>query len=1208
MPCPQCQHENRETAKFCEACGARLIHCCFYCAHAVSPQATYCEECGAPLTALAAPRGGAASSEAAAERRFQTLLLAVIGLLRYEGRITYRSLQYALDIDATMLAEICEELRLRRLAIDEEGKVLVWVAAQPEMTATHNLTHRLDASLDETPAERSVHDQLTAPEAERRQLTVMFCDLAESTQLSQQLDPEDLREVVRAYQETAAEVIDHYEGHMAQYLGDGLLIYFGWPVAHEDDAQRAAHAGLGILEAVTARLNPRLRREQGVALAVRLGVHTGPVVVGEMGGGNRHENLAMGETVNIAARLEGLAAAQTMVISQATARLLQDAFALTDLGPHKLKGVAEPMPVFRVLKPLDSDHDGDADPTDDRVFLIGRDEEMGLLLRRWQQSQDGVGQVVLISGEAGIGKSALVTAMRRRVTDEGYARLTFRCSPYHTTSALYPIVTRLERLLRLNSDDPPGAKLDKLEQALRTTGMVLEEAAPILAGLLSLSIADRYPESILTLQQQRQRTLDTLVGWLLAEAERQPLLTVWEDLHWADPSTLELLSLLLDQTPTAPILNVLTFRPDFEPPWSTRSHMTPIALNRLERLQIEALMTHLAEGVSLPAEVVDHIVDKTDGVPLYVEELTKMLLETGLLKKETDRYRLTGPLLSVAIPDTLQDSLMARLDQMGMAKEAAQLGAVIGREFGYKMLRAISSQNDAALQSSLARLVSAELLYQRGRPPRATYVFKHALIQDAAYASLLRSTRQQAHQQIAKQLENHFPETAMEQPELIARHYTEAGCAESAVAYWQRAGQQALQRSANQEAIRRLTTALDLLASLADAPERAQQELDIHLALGPALMMTQGMSVPQVRRLYARARELSHRVEDAARLVSVLYGLWLSEYPRGALQTAHELAAELLSLAQQAQAPTLLVGAHRAMGTTLFYRGELTGGLEHFEQAVAYRATGQHPELIKLYGQDLLALCLVSASWSLWSLGHPDQALRRCQEALDLAQRLSHPSTLAFVLSWSASLHLWRREPETTQDRAEALIALAQEQGFANRLSEATISWGWALAAQGQIPGGIAQIKQGLAVLEDTGAQLGQVFRSALLAEVYGMGGQPDEGLRVVAEALEVVGRTGVCWYEAELYRLKGELLLHQSSVNQADAETCFRQALRIAQGQHAKSWELRAATSLARLWRSQGKGQVAYDLLAPVYGWFTEGFDTADLREAQDLLTGLGG
>jgi class 3 adenylate cyclase/predicted ATPase len=1045
-----------------------------------------------------------------------------------------------------------------------------------------------------------------APGAERRQLTVMFCDLVGSTNLSARIDPEDLREVVRSYQKTAADVIQGFDGHIAQYLGDGLLVYFGYPKAHEDDARRALRAALGIVDAMGI-LNIRLQSEYGVELAVRLGIHTGPVVVGEMGGGERHEQLALGETPNIAAHLEGLAEPNTVVISAMTKRLVEGAFVLEDLGCHCLKGVPEPIAVARVLSPVVTQSDEEEAGTGVITTLVGRDEEIGLLLRRWEQSKEGFGQVVLINGEPGIGKSALADVIREQVAKEGYTRATYRCSPYHTNSALYPVTTHLQRLWRWERDDSPAQKLDKMEQTLRTTSLPLKEVVPLFAALFSLPLPEEcYPPLGLTPQQEKQQTQDALTAWLLEEAERQPMLVVYEDLHWADPSTIESISLLVEQVPTAPMLIVLIFRPQFVPPWPTRSHMTPITLNRLERPQVEAMITQLGGGKALPAEVVQYIVARTDGVPLYVEELTKMLMESDLLQEKADHYALSGTLSSVAIPATLQDSLMARLDRLPMVREVAQLGAVLGREFAYEMLRALASVEESTLQERLEQLVGAELLYQRGRPPRARYMFKHALIQDAAYASLLKRTRKQYHQQIARMLEAEFPETVEAEPELVAHHYTEAGLNEQAVGYWLQAGKRAAQRSANVEAINHLTRGLEVLITLPDTVERARQELDLQTTLGPVLMAVRGFGASEVGKVYDRARELCQQVGETPQLFPVLHGLWRFYQIRAELQTTRELAEQLFSLAQRAQDPALLIEANRMMGQSMYWLGEQVPARAHLEQGVALYDPQQHRSHAFIYGQDPGVLCRCFAAWPIWVLGYPDHALRNIHEALTLAQELTHPFSLAFALNMAAVVHQFRRELQLVRKRAEELITLTTEHGFALWLAFGMILRGWALTAQGAGAEGIAQLCQGLAAHRATGAEVEKPYFLALLAEAYGKIGQPEKGLSVLVEALAIVDNNGGRYWEAELYRHKGDLLLMQQGQKLGEAEECFHKALDIARRQQAKSFELRAAMSLSRLWQQQGKPKEAQQMLADIYGGFVEGFDTVDLQEAKALLEEL--
>ena len=858
---------------------------------------------------------------------FEEILDQAIAMLQRRGRLTYGALKRQFQLDDAYLEDLKAELiEGQRLAADEDGRVLVWTggASTPPESVASPPPHQ------EEPL-AAPHTRVASPaaeprpaDAERRQLTVLFCDLVDSTVLASQLDPEDLREVVRAYQDTCAKVIARFEGHIAQYLGDGLLVYFGYPLAHEDDAQRAVRAGLGMVEAL-GQLNIRLKQDRGVELAVRLGIHTGLVVVGEVGGGARQEQLALGETPNLAARLQGIAAPNTVVISAATVQLLGGFFACQSLGTPSLKGLAQPLEVYRVLYESTARSRLEAAGSTGLTPLVGREQEVGLLRERWAQVKDGMGQVILLSGEAGIGKSRLVQVLTEHVAAEPQAWLTpCQCSPYYQNTALYPMIELLERVaLRFDREESPQQKLRKLEGFLVQYGLPLTEAVPLFAALLSLPLGTDYAPLTVSAEQQKQQTLHALLTVMLRIAAQQPMLFVMEDLHWVDPTTLEFLTLLVDQGPTARILALWTFRPDFSPPWTGRSHLTQVTLPRLPRQQATEMTDRVAHGKALPAEVVEQVVAKTDGVPLFVEELTKMVLESGLLQEREDRYELTGPLPPLAIPTTLHDSLMARLDRLATVKSLAQLAATLGREFSYALLQAVSPWDEETLQRGLHQLVAAELLYQQGLPPQATYLFKHALIQETAYQSLLRSTRQQHHQRIAQVLEARFPERGETQPELLAHHYTEAGMAAQAIPYWQRAGQRANQRSAHVEAIGHLTQGLEVLKALPDTPERTQQELDLQTTLGPALMATRGHAAPEVGHAYARARELCQQVGETPQLFPVLVGLWRFYFVRAEHQTARELAEQCLSLAQRQRAPAFLLEAHRALGMTMCFAGEL---------------------------------------------------------------------------------------------------------------------------------------------------------------------------------------------------------------------------------------------------------------------------------------------
>jgi class 3 adenylate cyclase/predicted ATPase len=1126
---------------------------------------------------------------------FDEILAQIIDLLKRQGRVSYRAIKRRFDIDDDYIEDLKEEIiHAQRIATDEDGRILVWtghVEATPEV-----------ASASAQPNQQPQH----TPEAERRQLTVMFCDLVDSTRLSSQLDPEEYRNVVRAYQRVCSEIITSFDGHIAQLLGDGLLVYFGYPVAHEDDPHRAVRTGLGILAAM-GDLHRELQQAKSIQLALRLGIHTGLVVVGEMGGGGRQEQLALGETPNIAARIQGLAASNTVAISEATYRLIQGYFECQGLGAQALRGVTESIHIYHVLSESGATSRLDVAQPRGLTPLVGREQEVGLLLERWSQVKDGHGQVVLLTGDAGIGKSRLVQVLKDYIANEPHVRWECRSAEYTQNTALFPHMDLFQRLLRFQSEETPDETVGKLEQMLSQHRLPLEESVPLFAPLFSLPVPeDRYPVLHLSPQRQRQKTLETIVAILLEHAERQPVLFILEDLHWADPTTLELLNLVIEQIPTNSVCMLLTCRPTFQPSWSHRSYLSEITVSRLSHAQVEQIVTGMTEGKTLPPEVLAQIVERTDGVPLFVEELTKAVVESGYLKDVHGHYELIGSLSTLAIPATLQDSLMARLDRLVTAKAVAQYAAVIGRQFSYALLQAVSQLDASTLQRELGRLVEAEIVYQRGLPPQSTYMFKHALIQDAAYESLLKSTRQHYHQRITQVLEEQFPETTEAQPELLAHHYTEANLTEQGVHYWQKAGQRASERSAYVEAIAHLRQGLALLQTLPETSQRTQREVDMLIALGTSLVATKSYAAHEVGETYRRAQQLCQYLADPHQRFPILRGLFGYYNVRAEYQMAYTFGEQLLALAQQVQDAAMLVATHRALGVTLFRLGAVATAHTHLTQGIALYNPQQHRASVFLYGDDSGVVCHSYVSRTLWLLGYPDQGLARSQEAVTLAQQRAHPFTLGFALGGAAIFHQLRREVRCTQERAEAAINLAKDQGFPFWMAVGALMRGWALAHQGQVKQGIEQLHQGLVALRAIGAEIGRPYWLALLAEAHGTIEEPEEGLAILTEALKLVDTTEERWYEPEMYRLKGALLLQQQVDNQADAETCFHHAIRIAQSQQAKSWELRASTSMARLWQQQGKRQEAYDLLAPIYGWFTEGFDTADLQEAKTLLDAL--
>jgi predicted ATPase len=946
-----------------------------------------------------------------------------------------------------------------------------------------------------------------------------------------------------------------------------------------------------------AALNERCKRDLGGRLAVRVGIHTGAVVIR----GSSREPLTLGGTPTIATEVQDLAAPDPVVVTQATLRLVEREFRSEPLGVHLLAGSSSlPLAVSRVLQ------ERPAEPTVPRglIPLVGRERQLGLLLECWAQVQDGRGQVVFVSGEAGVGKSRLVQALHEHLAGEPYIRVTWRCSPYYQHSAWYPVLAFLHRRLQLRREDTPEEQLGKLERMLEQSGMPLGEYVPLFASLLSLPHADRYPPLALTPQRQRQKTLEAVLGWLLKAAERQPVCLVVEDLHWADPSTVEFLDRLIDHTPGAHLLLVLLFRPEFRPPWPLRPRLTQIALERLSRGQVERLVAGLV-GAPLPAEVLEQIIAKTDGVPLFVEELTKMVLESGLVKEQAGQYVLVDPLPALAIPVTLHDSLMARLDRLGAAKQVAQLGATIGREFSHTLLQAVAPVEEGVLQRGLAQLLDAELLYQRGVPPQARYRFKHALIQETAYQSLLTRSRQQVHRQIAQVLEAQEPETTTRHPEILAQHYMAAGLPAQALPYWQQAGQRAVERSASPEALAHLQHGLAALAALPDSRERRQQEFQLHAALGPVCMAVYGHAAPEVKQAYGRALELSQELQDTPALFPVLAGLAKFSIMRADFQAARTLGEQCLTLAQGMPEAVPRVVAHWVVGATAVWQGHWAAARAHLEQGLARWDWLQYQEQQTRYPVVPGVQCLAYLSVLLWLQGAPDRALAQAQAALALAHDVAHPYSLAMAHFYAARLHQARGERQAVHAQAAALIELAAEHHYAFWETQGRILQGWARAAE-QPEASLMQMRQGLQAYRETGAEIGREYFLILLAEAEGYAGRPEAGQEWVGEAQAVVQATGAQYCTPELWRLQGELQRQAGAAASAVA-TCFEQALTVARQQQAKAWELRAASSLGRLWHRQGQSAAAAALLTPLYRQFTEGYGTADLQGAKALLEALG-
>ena len=1050
---------------------------------------------------------------------------------------------------------------------------------------------------------RAASPQAEAQAAQRRQLTVMFCDLVGSTALSGALDPEDYREVMQAYQETCAADVGRYDGHVAKYLGDGVLAYFGYPRAHEDDAERAVRAGLAIVEAM-----PRLKPREDLTLEARIGIATGLVVVGDvLGAGVAEEGAVSGETPNLAARLQALAAPGTVVVSERTRGLLEGVFEWEDLGAHRLKGFANPVCVARVTGESSFESRFDAARAGHLTGFVGREHELALLEERWTRAGEGEGQVVLLSGEAGIGKSRITRALLDRVADDPHTRLRYQCSPHHANSAFYPFITQLERAAGFAVDDDDDTKLDKLEALLGQGLRDIADSVPLFAALLSVPTGDRYPPLELAPQPQKQRTQAAILDQLEGLAERQPVLLVFEDLHWADPTTLEVLEQMVDRVLALPVLAVITTRPESQPAWTRRSHTTTLSLNRLGRRQGAAIVSDLTGGKAMPEVVLDQILEKTDGVPLFVEELTKTVLESGLLEERDDSYVLSGPLPSFAIPNTLHDSLIARLDHLAPVKEIAQTGAVIGREFAHKLLSAASGSPEDELDEALGQLVESELVFRRGAPPDATYVFKHALVRDAAYGSLLKSRRQALHARIFRVIEEDFPNLAETEPALLAHHATNAGLSAAAVDHWLRAGQREAAQSANIEAIGHLRTGLDLLETLPEDDQRDRLELSYLIALGPALMATAGWDADEVDRSYSRARLLARKTDQPAVLFPAVWGLWLVAHAGGMADRARTLHEEVVELARAEGDETLILQAHHAGGSTMLSEGLLHEAQQEIDNGVAIYRREKHEDQALRYGGHDPCVCAQSmGALNQLMLGHLDAAERYSQGAMDLAQRVEHGPSVAHAYLYRAELCHIRGQPKETGRRSATVLEIAESFGLAHYAAWARMLIGWSRAAQGEINEGLEGVKRGLGDLRAVGIHYHLPHRLAVWVETLAAAGALEEAAQAAEDCLAAVRETGERWYEPEALRLKARVMSLAEPENLEERENLLARAVAVADELDARFWKLRAAIPLANLWRDQGKTAESHDLLSPIHAWFTEGLDTPDLAHAKALLDQL--
>jgi class 3 adenylate cyclase/tetratricopeptide (TPR) repeat protein len=1061
---------------------------------------------------------------------------------------------------------------------------------------------RAIAELDGAAPAEVATEPLPRDEAERRHLTVMFCELAGSAALSARLDPEEMWRVIGSYHACIGEVVDRHHGMIARNMDDGVLAYFGYPRAQEDDAEQGVRAALALVDAVA-----NLETNVDAALQVRIGIATGTVVVSELLiDETPAEQAVVGETPNLAARLQTLAEAGTVLICPQTHRLTGGHFDYRDLGALALKGWAEPVQVWQVLGPSGVESRFEAMHKTKLQPLFGREEEIELLLRRWRHATQGEGRVVLLTGEPGIGKSHIALALGERLQGEPHIALRYFCSAHHTNSALFPFIGQIERAGGFERSDSVTEKLSKLD-ALVAQSTIDPERVAVLANLLALPASDHFRLQELSPQKRKEKTFAALLAQLDGLAARRPVFMIFEDIHWIDPTSLELLAATVEHVPQLRILLLITTRSEFTPPWPSYPHTTTIPLTRLDRRAGAALVERVTSGKKLPKEVTDEILARTDGVPLFIEELTKTVLESGLLQERDGQYVLERPLPPLAIPTTLHASLMARLDRLAPVREVAQIGAVAGREFHYELLHAVARMPREKLEEALGQLVRSELIFRRGESPHAVYTFKHTLVRDAAYASLLKSRRAHLHAAIANALEQQFPDIAQTQPETLAHHLTEAGLIEKAIGYWLPAGKNAAQRSANLEAIAHLQRGIELTGRLPPDAGRDRSELDFQLVLGPCLIATHGPAASTAVATFTRARELCERLGEPPEYLQVMFWLATVNVVRGELPQALEAVDGMPSAAETRGNRGALLNVIRGRAMILMFMGRIVEAREQLERAVETFGTSEEADRLaaRAAGQDAGVAMLVLKAWVFWLLGQVDEAVAYMAAALERADAVQHAHTYAYAWYYASVLHALRGEPAIAQGYAERCLAISEQHGFRQWLGLAHAIRGICAAVLNASAGRLDEVTTALDQYQRAGYQLGVTAQFVLLCPALLLRNEPEAALELIDHGLSIVSRNSERFFEAELYRLKARALLMRGAPN-AEVEALLDQALRTAHGQQARSLELRAATDLAALWMQQGKRAQARDVLSSIYGRFTEGFETRDLKDAKELLVQL--